>query len=533
MSTVYDVFEIPYDDKSTFKMICEGGTTLVFQLESNLLRKWSKKFAPETVMEVAALTAVVRPGVLNTVDENNVSAADHIVERKHGREPAVPIHPILSNSLKNTWQALLYQESLLPLCKDVANWDSDKALDLLKAVAKKKMDLIVKYKGDFVADAVAYGKVNEQEATKIYESLEASGRYLFSMNHSAPYGKLAYVTAYHKCHNKLKYYCAALIHSVDESKPLEEVARIAESATEDKIKILPPHIKRSKEDFSIEGDAIRFGLINIGGIGASQVKALKKSVGEIEKVAGKPIDELTWYEFLILTCHKSKKTAKISPSVATTLAECGALSCFGVDRKRMCYEIKSFNDLSDGEYKWVLEHYKEYDNLADLVQAAAKPVSEGGAGKKNRIESIESVYKLLIDPPYSLTDTIDGIVAKERKLLGTNLTASRLDKFDTRWVNAYVADFNNGESIPNPSYFAVVIEEVVKTVTKKGKNPGQEMARLRVSDQSGKTKSPCFLVFPKVYQQVADLCEEGNVVVINGEVSKDGDALYVNEMSLL
>ena len=530
--SVYKVFDIPYDDKPTFNMIKDGKVKLVFQLESGLLRHWSKKFGPEDIPEIAALEATVRPGVLNTIDENGVSAAEHIVERKHGREPAVPIHPILSNSLKDTWMVLLYQESLFGLCKDVCGWDHDRTLDLLKAIAKKKMDLIVKYKKDFVADAVKMG-LSEGDGIKIYESLEASGRYLFSKNHSTPYGKMSYATAYHKCHNPLKYYCAALIHSIDESKPLEEVAGIAASAAEDKIKIVPPHITKSKENFSIDGEAIRFGLINIGGIGASQIKSIHKALGDIEKRSGKKIEEMSWYEFLVLGCHAKIKSGKISPSVATTLAEAGALSLFGIDRKRMCYEIKSFNELSEGEYKWVIENYSKYNNLTELVKAASLPVSEGGAAKKNRQENIESIYDLLVNPPFSLNDTVDWIVSKERKLLGTNITASRLDKFDTRWVNAHIVDFNNGEKMPDPAYFAVIIEQVVKTVTKKGKNPGQEMARLAVSDATGKTQKACVLLFPKVYDKFVDLCDEGNAVVLNAQVSPDGDALFVNEMSLL
>lgn len=530
--SVYAVFDIDYEDKETYEMIKAGKTALVFQLESNLLKHWCKKFGPESVEEVAAVESTVRPGVLNTVDEEGVSAADHIVNRKHGREPAVPLHPILADALAPTWMSLLYQESIFPLCEAVCGWNRDKALDLLKAIAKKKMDLIVKYKTEFVADAVKNG-LSETDGIKIYESLEASGRYLFSKIHAVGYGKMSVATAYHKCHSPLKYYCASLIHSVDESKPRDEVARIAAAATEDKIKIFPPDLFKSKENFSIENDGVRFGLINIGGIGASQIKSLHKALEAIEKRAGKPPTHLTWYEFLILGLHGKIKGAKISPSVGTLLAEAGALDFFGVDRKRLSYEIKTFNELSDGEYKWVLDNYKGFENLEELLKAAMIPVAEGGAAKKNRQEAIESAYDLLINPPFSLKDTVDWVVRRERELLGVNLTASRLDKFDTRWVNAHVDDFNNGRELPNPTFFAVIIEQVIKTTTKKGKNPGQEMARLVVSDNTGKTDRACVLVFPKVYDKFADLCYEGNVVVLSAELSPQGDALFVNQINSL
>lgn len=175
-----DPYDIPEDDVNTFDMLCKGKTLGVFQLESPLLSHWSKKFQPRSISDLAILVAAVRPGVLNTKALDGRNMTQIICDRKNGLEDVKYDYPILERALKDTWGVLLMQEQLLIICEDVAGWDRIKGLDLMKSVAKKDMAKLLSLKQKFIDDSVKYGKADETVAKAIFESMEASGRYLFN-----------------------------------------------------------------------------------------------------------------------------------------------------------------------------------------------------------------------------------------------------------------------------------------------------------------------------------------------------------------
>lgn len=527
-----DIEKINLKDKKTFDMLCEGKTLTVFQLESRLLSHWSKKLRPRSIDDIALLVSIVRPGVLEALDENGRSMAEVICLRKNGEEPVSYYHPSLEPILNDTYGVVVYQEQISRISREIAGFTGGEAENMRKIISKKDQAKLAKISDLFIDKATKHGVVNKEQAESIMEGIRKAGRYAFNRAHAYSYAYLACKTAYLKAHYPRESFCAALIHSDSSPDPQEEISKIIEECKSEKIDVLLPSILKPEERFFIDGNDIRFGLASISGLGVSNINALRKSIKEIEKKY-KKIQDFSWYEFLVLCCHKAPKHPKFTPSVITSLIEAGAMDHFGVHRRRMLHELSNYIKLSPKEQEWNIDNYALYDNLVDLLKNVGRTSKDGGGTQKSRLETVDSIRQLIENPPSELNDTVDWLITKERKLLGVNLTASRLDKFNPNWVNAYIADFNNGEQLPHPAYFAVEIEAVHPTTTKKGKNPGQAMAKLIVSDKSAKTKSACVLLFPKVWEKYADLCEQGNLVVLNAEVSKDGDALFVNEMSLL
>lgn len=507
-------------------MICAGKNLTVFQLESRLLCHWSKQLLPRCVKDIALLISIVRPGVLEALDELGRSMAEVICLRKNGKEEISYYHPSLEPILKDTYGVIVYQEQISRISRELAGFSPAEAEDLRKIVSKKDQEKLAKIAIAFVDKAVDFGILNREQAQYLMDQIRKSGRYAFNRAHAMRYALVGYETAFLKAHHLNEVMCSALKHAENS----DEIAVIIEECKSEKIDVCLPSILKPELNFFIDNGNIRFGLASISGLGESNINNLIKNIAEIERIH-KPLVDMSWYELLVYCCHKSKKYPKFTPSVIKSLIEAGGLSHLGVTRRKMIHELSNYLLLSPKEQDWNIEHIKEYNNLPDLLVAVGKPTKEGGGTQSSRLKTVEDIYKVITKPPNTLNDTVDFLISKEKKLLGINLTASRLDKFDTSWVNAYVSQVNNAESIPSPSYFATTIIGVKKTVTKKGRNPGQAMCMLRCEDQSGSSKGFNFVVFPKIYEKYSEYCEEGNVVIIHGE--RSGDSLFVNEIGLL
>ena len=125
-----------YDDKKTWQLFAEGKTKGVFQLESNLGKSWSKKLAPNTIEELSALIAIIRPGCLKAYVDGK-SMTQHFIDRKHGREEVTYLHESLEEILAPTYGVLVYQEQSMRIAQKIAGFNLEEADELRKAIGKK------------------------------------------------------------------------------------------------------------------------------------------------------------------------------------------------------------------------------------------------------------------------------------------------------------------------------------------------------------------------------------------------------------
>ena len=138
---MFDVRDTSYSCNKTWNLICDGRTKGVFQLESQLGRSWAKRLKPRNIEELAALSALLRPGCLKAIVDGK-SMTQHYVDRKNGQEDTSYLDESLRNILEPTYGVLVYQEQSMRIAQEIAGFDLEQADDLRKAIGKKKADLM-------------------------------------------------------------------------------------------------------------------------------------------------------------------------------------------------------------------------------------------------------------------------------------------------------------------------------------------------------------------------------------------------------
>jgi DNA polymerase-3 subunit alpha len=173
------MFKFDENDGSFWHLYKDGLTKGIFQLESNLGRTWCKKLCPESIEELAALIALIRPGPLKGKIDGK-SMTQRYVDRKHKLEPITYIHDSLEDILKTTYGVLVYQEQAMLIAVKLAGFNEQEADNLRKAIGKKKADLMMEIREQFIAGCEKVGLVDKKTATEIFSWIEKSARYQFN-----------------------------------------------------------------------------------------------------------------------------------------------------------------------------------------------------------------------------------------------------------------------------------------------------------------------------------------------------------------
>jgi DNA polymerase-3 subunit alpha len=269
------------------------------------MRELLMKLEPENISELIAAVALYRPGPIQSGMVND------FIERKKGLKPTEYIHPDLEGILKETYGNFLYQEQIMFAANILAGFSMGEADILREAMGKKKAELMEKVRERFIMGCEQKG-ISKEKAEEIFEIMEKFSGYAFNKSHSAAYAFLAYVTAYLKANFPLEYMASLLTSEMNNfeklSKYIEELLRLG-------FKILPPSITKSKSEFSVEGNAIRFGLGGIKGLGEAAVKAIEEMRQRVK---------ITSFEGFI----KNAQRFKINKKVIETLVKAGAFDEF-------------------------------------------------------------------------------------------------------------------------------------------------------------------------------------------------------------
>jgi len=265
---------IPLDDHKTFAMLSAGQTTGVFQLESAGMRRYIAELKPTRFEDLIAMVALYRPGPMDWIND--------FIAGKHGRRTITYLHPKLEPILEETYGIAVYQEQVTQICRALAGYSAGQADEMRKVIGKKIKEKIPVERKKFIDGCVNHG-LDDQLAIKIWQFIEPFAGYGFNKAHSVCYGLLAYRTAWLKANHPLAF-MAALLTSVKQNtdKLVEYLADCAQR----KLRILPPDVNESGKDFTVVGDAIRFGLTAVKNVGEGAVREL------IDKRAGGPFTSL-------------------------------------------------------------------------------------------------------------------------------------------------------------------------------------------------------------------------------------------------
>lgn len=256
--------QLPLNDPKTFELLQRGETKGIFQLESGGMRDLLTKMKPDKFADIIATSALYRPGPL----EGGMVMT--YVDVKHGRQPLPRVHPIMDEILDETYGVMVYQEQVMRILNRLGGIELSQAYQCIKAISKKKLETIAKYRTQFLAGAQERG-LPEAKAQELFDMIEKFAGYGFNKSHSTAYGMVAYQTAYLKAHYPVEFMAALLSSELGETdkliEHLDDCRRMG-------IEILPPDVNRSEVEFAVVGDKIAFGLGAIKGVGEGAVAAL-------------------------------------------------------------------------------------------------------------------------------------------------------------------------------------------------------------------------------------------------------------------
>ena len=257
-----DLDHLPLDDAKTFELLASGETTGVFQLESPGMRRYVRELRPTSVLDLAAMVALFRPGPMD-----NIPA---YIRRKHGQEKVTYLHPLLEPYLEKTYGIFVYQEDIMAAAIALGGFTGPEADTLGYAIRKKKSAVLRAQKDKFVQQAAERG-VPPQVIDAVFKAFEPFERYGFNKAHATCYGLIAYQTAYLKANYTVEYMTSVLTAMRDST---EKVAAAIAECRRLGIEVRPPDVHSSGLDFTVEGDAIRFGLLAIKNVGAGAIESI-------------------------------------------------------------------------------------------------------------------------------------------------------------------------------------------------------------------------------------------------------------------
>jgi len=525
-----DTDAIPMDCQRTWDIFAAGNTKGVFQLESGQGRSTSGKLKPENMEQLSGLISILRPGCTQAKLDGK-SITQHYIDRKNGIEEVTYYHPSLVPALEHTYGLLIYQEGAMQIAKDIAGFNLQEADSLRKAIGKKKPEEMAKVKKMFMEKAKACGIVTEEEAEEIFGWIEKAQRYSFNASHAVAYAHNAYLSAYAKAHFARPFFTSYLFYAKNKQKPHEEIMALVNNAKTFSIEVVPPDFGMIKTASQIKGlipaknymlrnKKIYAGFSNIKGVGDNVVMKIVDQIPKVEKILDKPHTEWDWLDFLLFNSRHIKVDAFVN------MVSVGCFSSFGISRQRMIYEYEALKKVlkkNDNTLTKIQNLYLEH--RFDTLESMISYIIEQGTGKdkiittKKKLADVADIYQSLINPPLALNDTPDWIAGTEQSLLGVPITCTRVD---TRDASAATATCKDILTLKNYGYAIVAcqIDEVKETKTKNGKNPGQGMAFLCISDTSCSLEN--VVVFPEQWEELSGILVQGNIVLVGGEKSKEG-----------
>ncbi len=313
-----------YQDPATWALLQRGEALGVFQLESGGMRDLLQRLIPDRFEDLIAVLALYRPGPLQT------GMVDQFVRRKHGEEEITYPHPELEPLLKDTYGTFVYQEQIMLIAHQFAGFSMNDADGLRKAMGKKKLDVMLKYKQLFVDGCTAKGAAQEI-AEQIWDVMEQFAKYAFNKSHTTAYAVLSYQTAWLKANHPVEFMAALMTCDMGVT---DKVVNYIDECKRMRIAVLPPDVNRSESEFSVEpapddwpgvAAAIRFGLAAVKGVGHGAADAI---------VAARTKNDAA-FAILADLCE-SVDHHMLGKTSLEALTKAGALDSLGGHRAQLC-----------------------------------------------------------------------------------------------------------------------------------------------------------------------------------------------------
>lgn len=483
----FSIEAAPEDDGAVFRMLSEGHSEGVFQLESPGMKRLLVQAQPACVEDLIAIISLYRPGPMQFIPQ--------YLESRKNPESVHYRHPLLRPILEPTGGCIIYQEQVMQIFRDLAGYSLGRADIVRRAMAKKKHDVLERERevflhgqqredGTWEVDGCLRRGVDQQTALELFKEIESFASYAFNKPHAAGYAVVAYQTAYLKCHYPCEY-MAALLSSV-----LGQTGKVAEYIEECGrlgISVLPPHVNYSDMGFTVVGKSIRFGLLAVKNLGRNVIARMveeRRGGGEFT----------SFYNFC-----KRMAGRDLNRQAIESLVKCGALDGLGNNRREMLLAVERVLDSLEADKRRNVEGQMGFFDAPGSAQGGEPPLEKtedfSAADKLNMEKEVTGMY--LSGHPMAAYAGLyqEGGYARMDEILQSAGERETGRYQDGQWVT---------------------LLGMVVGVRKKATKNNAQMAFVSLEDMYGAITA---LVFPKVLEQYGSLLYEGAVVEVQGKLS--------------
>lgn len=386
---VIDLEKIPIDDELTYQLYQRGQTVGTFQFESAGMQKYLRELHPTVFEDLIAMNALYRPGPMDYIPD--------FIKRKHDPSLVKYDIPCMEKYLKDTYGITVYQEQVMLLSRQLANFTRGESDALRKAMGKKMKAIVDKMKPKFIKQGQENGH-DPQVLEKIWSDWEKFASYAFNKSHATCYSWVAYQTAYMKAHYPAEYMAALMTRRFSQ---ITEITKLMEECKALKIATLGPDVNESQIGFGVNKHGeIRFGLSAIKGMGASAADSIVR-----ERMENGPYKDI--YDFA-----ERVDLSNVNRKAFESLAYSGGFDSFGLQREQY-FAVTAKGDL-------FLDTIVRYGQLFQAEKAQQQNSLFGG------MDAVDVVHP--IAPKAEKWPVIEKL-NKERELVGIYLSAHPLDEY--------------------------------------------------------------------------------------------------------
>ncbi|HET7796061.1 MAG TPA: DNA polymerase III subunit alpha [Rhizobacter sp.] len=457
---------IPLNDRAAYRLMSEGKTVAVFQLESSGMQRMLRDAKPSVFEDIIALVALYRPGPMDLIPS--------FCARKHGREEVEYPHPLMEEVLKETYGIMVYQEQVMQVAQRLGGYSLGGADLLRRAMGKKKLEEMVAHRATFAAGA-AKNNIAEPLANEIFDLMEKFAGYGFNKSHAAAYALLAYHTAYLKAHYLAEFTAANMSVALDDTDKLKI---FHDDAVTLGLEFEPPNINTGNYRFEPVSDkVVRYGLGAIKGTGQSAIEAIIAARKE-----GGPFKSLFDFCARVDRSRMNKRTVE-------ALIKAGAFDQLHAERSMMVASIGLAFDFADTQAA-----HADQGGLFDFGDSHAASTQEP---------------ELVHAEPWSIKERL----SLEKVALGFYLSGHLFDQSETevrQFAKRKIADIIDSR---DPQVLAGIIGDLRVINGQRGR-----VAIFKLDDKSEAIES---VINEELLNANKDLLKDDELIVAMGKVQPD------------
>ncbi len=479
--------QLDYDDKDVFQSISTGRTEGVFQLESAGMKSFMKELKPANIEDVIAGISLYRPGPMDFIPK--------YIEGKNDQNNITYDCKELEHILAPTYGCIVYQEQVMQIVRDLAGYSYGRSDLVRRAMSKKKASVMEQERKNFVygneeegvKGCIANG-IEESVAHKIFDEMIDFAKYAFNKSHAAAYAVVSYQTAYLKYYFPVEYMAALMTSVIDNT---DKVSEYIVTCRKMGIEILPPDINEGESNFSVNGNAIRYGLSAIKGLGKPVIAAIVE-----ERHKNGPYKSLKDVVMRLSNKEINKRTME-------SFIKAGAFDTLpGTRKQKMQIYVKVIESCNQEKKNSLSGQMSLFDMFQD-TQEFSNEIELPDVGEFEK----------------------EQLLAFEKEVLGIYLSGHPLEEYMEKWekyAEKRSSEFNLNEegyvSVADGSVVTIggmIVDKVVKTT-----KTNSVMAFITIEDIYGTVE---VIFFPRDYERYKQFLNEDEKVFIQGRVNVEED----------